>query len=86
METIKIWIKTLLNKLNQKDKLYHILVNFIIVVFLGVLINPSIGLATAIIISLLKETYDEYRIDGTGWNWNDILADLVGILGLIIIL
>lgn len=87
METIKTWIKNLLANLSQKDKMYHFAVNFIIVLFLGVLFSPAIGLATAIVASLGKEVYDEYRPNGSGWDWGDLTADLIGmILGLFIIL
>lgn len=87
METIKTWIKTLLTKLSQKDKLYHLIINFLVVLFLGVLFSPTIGLAAAIVLSLGKEVYDEYRPNGAGWNWDDLTADLVGILlGLFVIL
>lgn len=87
METIKNWIKRILADLSQKDKVYHIAINFIIVLFLSVLFNPSIGLGIAIIVSLGKETYEEYRSEGSGWDWEDLFADIIGmILGLFVIL
>lgn len=87
METIKTWIKNILTNFTQRDKIYHITVNFIIVLILGVLFGPAIGLASSIIVSLGKEIYDEYRPNGTGWDWKDLLADLIGmIIGLFVIL
>lgn len=83
METLKNWIKTLLT---NKDKLYLLVINFFIVLFLGVLFNPAIGLGTALVASIGKEVYDEYKTD-SGWNWNDLLIDAIGmVLGLFIIL
>lgn len=53
--------------------------NFLIVVILGIIFNPVIGLAGAVIASFCKETYDEFTEDGSGWNWKDVVADLLGI-------
>lgn len=87
METLKNWIKSLLTILSQKDKLYLLVINFLIVLFLGVLFNPAIGLGVALIASIGKETYDEYISTDSGWNWNDLLIDIIGmVLGLFIIL
>lgn len=87
MEKIKIWISNLINLVKTNDKVKHLLCNFIIVIVFGLIFNPVIGLGLALIASLLKETYDEYRENGTGWNWNDIVADIIGIiLGLIFVL
>lgn len=80
METIKTWIKTLLSELPQTDKRRHLAVNLVIVMFLGGLVNPVIGVAIAVLLSVGKEVYDEYRPNGTGWSWNDLVADLIGIL------
>lgn len=87
MEKIINWVITLLNKLSQKDKIYHIIINFIIVLFLGVIFEPTVGLTVALIVSLGKEAYDEYKPESTGWNWEDLLADVIGmVIGLLIVL
>lgn len=87
METLKNQIKTLLTSLGQKDKMYHIAANFIIVLFLGVLFSPAVGLGAALIASLGKEIYKEYKVDGSGWNIHTLIADVIGmVLGLFIIL
>lgn len=87
METLKTWIKNLWNNLEQKDKMYHIAANFIMVLFIGTLFGPAIGLGVSLIASLGKEIYDEYRTEGTGWDWADLLADIIGMtIGLLIIL
>ena len=87
MEKIKIWINNLINLVKTNDKVKHLLCNFIIVIVFGLIFNPVIGLGLALIASLLKEIYDEYRDNGTSWDWNDIVADIIGIiLGLIFVL
>lgn len=83
METIKNWI----NKIRSNDKLLHLLVNLTIVIVFGLLSGIVIGVGLAVIASLSKEVYDEYRPNGSGWDWDDIVADIIGILlGLFIIL
>lgn len=87
METLKIQISNLINLIKTNDKVKHLLCNFIIVIAFGLMFNPAIGLGLALVVSLLKEVYDEYRENGTGWDWNDIVADIIGImLGLIFVL
>ena len=46
--------------MKSNDKFAHFICNFLIVVILGIIFNPVIGLAGAIIASLCKETYDEF--------------------------
>lgn len=83
METIKNWI----NKIRSNDKLLHLLVNLTIVIVFGLLSGIVIGVGLAVIASLSKEVYDEYRPNGSGWDWNDIVADIIGILiGIFILL
>lgn len=70
-----------------KDKILHFICCFLIVIIVGVMSLPVIGLSAGIIVALLKETYDEFREGGTGWDWKDIIADFIGIiLGILIIL
>ena len=66
--------------MKSNDKFAHFICNFLIAVILGIIFNPVIGLAGAIIASLCKETYDEFTEDGSGWDWKDIIADLLGIV------
>lgn len=83
METIKNWI----NKIKSNDKLLHLLVNLFIILLFGGLFGIVIGLSLSILASLGKESYDALRPNGTGWDWKDLLADLVGIIiGILILL
>ncbi len=55
------------NLLSQNNKVAHILVNLAIVLIFGVLFNPVVGVAVALVASILKEIYDEYSEDVSGW-------------------
>ena len=57
--------------MKSNDKSAHFICNFLIVVILGIIFNPVIGLAGAVIASFCKETYDEFTEDGSGWNWKE---------------
>lgn len=83
METIK----TLINKLKEQDKLLHFLVNLFSTILFGLILGIIYGICIPILISIGKEAYDYFRPNGTGWDWNDIIADVIGILlGIFIIL
>lgn len=57
---------------------------FAIVVIFGLVLNIVSGITLALIASFSKEAYDEVRPNGSGWD--DILADLLGIvLGILIL-
>lgn len=59
---------------------------FAIVVIFGLVLNVVSGIALALIASFGKEAYDEVGPNGSGWSWDDILADLLGIvLGILIL-
>ena len=48
---------------------------FAIVVIFGLVLNIVSGITLALIASFGKEAYDEVRPNGSGWSWDDILAD-----------
>ena len=57
---------------------------FAIVVIFGLVLNVVSGIALALIASFGKEAYDEVKYEG--WSWNDLLADLLGIvLGILVL-
>lgn len=86
METIKNWINNIISFIKDNDKLKHVLVNFAIVLVVGVF-NLKVGVALAIVASISKELYDKYRPNGSGWNWKDLIADLIGIvIGILILI
>lgn len=59
---------------------------FAIVVIFGLVLNIVSGITLALIASFGKGAHDEVRPNGSGWSWDDILADLLGIvLGILIL-
>lgn len=60
------------------DKLLHILVNVLIVSVLSLFIGTLAAVIIAAMVSVFKESYDQ--ITYNGWDNEDLLADLIGIL------
>lgn len=60
------------------DKLLHILVNVLIVSVLSLFIGTLAAVIIAAMVSVFKESYDQ--ITYNGWDNEDLLADLLGIL------
>lgn len=86
MEIIKNWINNIWSVIKTNTKVKCVLINFIIILIIGVF-NLKVGVILALLASLAKEIYDEYNSDGTGWNWEDLIADVIGItLGILIVL
>lgn len=69
-----------IKKFLKSDKVLHMICCFAIVVIFGLILNVVSGIALALIASFGKEVYDEVRPNGSGWSWDDILADLLGIV------
>lgn len=77
-------MKDQIKKILRNDKVLHLICNFIIVVVLGFAFNIVTGISIALIASLSKELYDEIKYKG--WSWDDLIADLIGIvLGIIVV-
>lgn len=77
-------MKDQIKKILKNDKVLHLICNFIIVVVLGFTFNIVTGISIALIASLSKELYDEIKYKG--WSWDDLIADLIGIvLGIIVV-
>lgn len=86
MEIIKNWINNIWSVIKTNTKIKCVLINFIIILIVGVF-SLKVGVILALLASLAKEVYDEYNSDGTGWNWEDLIADVIGItLGILIVL
>lgn len=82
---VKIYFQGFINKVG-KDKMLHFICSFLITVIFGLLFGSLIGLAAGLCAALLKETYDEYKEEGTGWDWKDVSADVIGIIIALILL
>ena len=86
METIKNWINNIISFIKDNNKLKHVLISFAIVLVVGVF-NLKVGVALAMVASISKELYDKYRSNGSGWDWKDLIADLIGIvIGILILI
>ena len=66
------------------DKLLHFLCSAIIMGICSVFFNPMLSCFITLAIGLLKELYDCYKPNPTGWGWKDLLADLLGIVFVLI--
>lgn len=64
----------------QPDKFLHLLVGFIIAFLIG-LINPFIGLGTAILAGIGKEIYDKVSKKGTPEFLDFVFTAIGGVLG-----
>ena len=73
-----------IKKFLKNDKILRIICCFAIVVIFGLVLNIVSGIALALIASFGKEAYDEVKYKG--WSWDDLLADLIGIvLGVLVL-
>lgn len=69
-----------MKQLLQTDKLLHNFINYIIVFTLAVIVNYWVGLATALVVSLLKEfVWDKWLKKGC-FEVMDLVANGLGIL------
>lgn len=63
-----------------KDKIQHALINLGIVAVFSLLWCPKSAIAIALIVSVAKEIYDEYKTNATGFDTQDLIADCIGII------
>lgn len=82
---IKTVFQDLVSKIG-KDKVLHFIYAFVITLIPGLIFGNFFGLAAGICASLLKDAYSEYREDGTGWDWKNIIADVIGIVAAMLLL
>lgn len=82
---IKTVFQDLVNKI-EKGKVLHFICAFAITLIPGLIFGNFFGLAAGLCAVLLKDVYREYREDGTGWNWKNITADVIGIVAAMLLL
>lgn len=82
---IKTVFQDLVSKIG-KDKILHFICAFAITLIPGLIFGNFFGLAAGICASLLKDAYKEYEEDGTGWDWKNITADVIGIVAAMLLL
>lgn len=66
------------------DKVLHFLCSAIIMAVCSMFLNPTLSCFITIAIGLLKELYDCHKPNPTGWDWKDLLADLLGMVAVLI--
>ena len=66
------------------DKVLHFLCSAIIMGLCSVFFNPMLSCFVTLAIGLLKELYDCHKSNPTGWDWKDLLADVLGIVFVLI--
>ena len=62
------------------DKLLHFLCSALIMAMCSTFLNPMLSCFITIAIGLLKELYDCHKPNPTGWEWHDLLADILGMV------
>lgn len=82
---IKTVFQNLISKIG-KGKVLHFICAFVITLIPGLILGNFFGLAAGLCATLLKDVYREYREDGTGWNWKNIIADIIGIVAAMLLL
>ena len=66
------------------DKVLHFLCSALIMFVCSTFLNPTLSCFITIAIGLLKELYDCHKPKPTGWDWNDLLADLLGMVAVLV--
>lgn len=69
-----------MKQLLQTDKLLHNFINYIICFTLAILVNYWVGLATAIIVSLLKEFIWDKLLKKGCFEIMDLISNTLGII------
>lgn len=73
------WVVKLSTALHlPSDKVLHFLCSALIMALCSTVMNPTLSCLTTTAIGLLKELYDCHKPNPTGWDWHDLLADLLG--------
>lgn len=68
-----------------KDKVYHLLVGFLIALVLG-FFNPALGLIAAMVAGVAKEVYDKYIKKSFADPLDTIATTIGGVFGLVVCL
>lgn len=75
------WVVKLSTALHlPSDKVLHFLCSALIMALCSSVMNPTLSCLTTTAIGLLKELHDCHKPNPTGWDWHDLLADIIGIV------
>lgn len=79
------WVVNLATCLHvPSDKLLHFLCSAMIMLLLQFFIAPPLAACVTLCIGIAKEVYDCYKPNPSGWSWGDLLADVLGLLSVLI--
>ena len=79
------WVVKLSTALHlPSDKVLHFLCSALIMALCSSVMNPTLSCLTTTAIGLLKELHDCHKPNPSGWDWHDLLADLLGIVFVLI--
>jgi uncharacterized protein YfiM (DUF2279 family) len=67
------------------DKVLHFVCSALIMAMCSIFLNPMLSSFITIAIGLLKELYDCHKPNPTGWDWHDLLADLLGMVAVLVV-
>lgn len=69
----------------KTDKVLHFLCSALTMAVCSTFLNPTLSCFITIAIGLLKELYDCHKPNPTGWDWHDLLADLLGMVVVLVV-
>ena len=79
------WVVKLSSTLHlPSDKVLHFLCSALIMAVCSIFLNLTLSCFITIAVGLLKELYDCHKPNPTGWDWRDLLADLLGMVVVLI--
>jgi uncharacterized protein YfiM (DUF2279 family) len=67
------------------DKVLHFVCSALIMGLCSIVLNPMLSCFITIAIGLPKELYDCHKPNPTGWDWHDLLADLLGMVAVLVV-
>lgn len=80
------WVVKLATTLHlPSDKVLHFLCSALIMAMCSIFLNPTLSCFITIAVGLLKELYDCHKPNPTGWDWHDLLADLFGMVAVLVV-
>ena len=75
------WVVKLATYLHlPSDKVLHFLCSLAITIVIGLFLNPLLTTFVAFCVGIGKELYDCIKPNPSGWDWNDLLADTIGVI------
>ena len=67
------------------DKVLHFVCSALIMAMCSIFLNPMLSSFITIAVGLFKELYDCHKPNPSGWEWHDLLADLLGMVAVLVV-